>query len=145
MLRLKLNPSKESLEVKLENIDSENEIRVWESWNSWGWDNFWFEVYKEGVSFEIIRINERDWTRNSPSYISIPSKGIHSIAIDFNDGTWIIPKELKENEIENLRIKAIFEIQQTPEALEHNVFIGKVESDLIKVNVKNKIEFTNQE
>ncbi len=111
-------------------------IRIWQSDNSWGWENLALVLRSEssGSQINITRAKTMGWTKNGPGYIDIlPGQQI-KIALQLNGKSWEADNDLSKIKNEPVSVKAILTIAGTPEATELNVWIGKTESEWIRVN-----------
>src|SRR2546426_9491241 len=71
---------------------TEQELRIWKFWNSWGWWTMAFRIKTaNGVDALIQRTHTVEWTRNFPSYYRIDPNGQLKTEIDLHDGSWEIP------------------------------------------------------
>lgn len=123
-----------SFDVVLTNV-SDKPLRVWESWNSWGWKNLSFEITLSNG--QVIYTEQTDahlWTKNVPSWEQIPPNRHYVFRVNFQPmkqgGVWdnSILEYVNESTTK-CKIKAIYEICQSDELYEENVWMGRVESE----------------
>ena len=107
-------------------------LRLWETWNSWGYYNLSFEVADaEGKVLYAIRKKPRSWTVNSPSWVEL-APGEHFVMdVYFDRESWDLPflKEKPQGEF-SLRMRAVFESKSNEQAEEHEVWTGKLKSPI---------------
>ena len=100
---------------------------AWETWNSWGYQTISFELTASSGSKIVISKRQQDFTVNGPSTFVIPP-GEHQIYAVKLDKSWearpIVPKANKTS----VALKAIYEVPSTPEAGQHKVWVGHLES-----------------
>jgi hypothetical protein len=73
------------------------------------------------------------WSRNFSSFETIQSGGLFVIDVYFGDDRFWEGFPLEKGRLKDVQMKAVFEIRDSPEAKEHKVWIGRVESESIKV------------
>ena len=112
--------------VVLTNVSNKSQM-AWETWISWGYQTISFELTASSGSKIVISKRQQDFTVNGPSTFLIPP-GEHQIYAVKLDDTWearpIVPKA---NET-SVALKAIYEVPSTPEAGQHKVWVGHLES-----------------
>jgi hypothetical protein len=102
---------------------------VFETWNSWGFRTVSFEfTMPDGKKFDITRGTEV-WTVNYPSTFLI-SPGEHQVYAIRLDKRWESHPRLPADDEGQIQItlKAIYQADVTPEATEHKVWTGRIES-----------------
>lgn len=57
-------------------------VRIWQSWNSWGWGAMTLVVRRKGKTYGYRQDPEMTWTRNGPSYEDIPAGASFTEKID---------------------------------------------------------------
>jgi len=135
------------VELKLMNV-SDDTIRLWESWNSWGYYNFSFKL-KSQISQFTFKKGVRDWTVNFPSTYYIKPHSDSVFLIDFQTENWLVPQDSLAG---NLTVD--FEIIQDAETKELEVWRGKVtskeipyswtKSDLLTSEIRKILDKLNQ-
>ena len=100
---------------------------TWEYWNSWGYQNVWFEfTLPDGVKGEIRR-KDQGFTRNGPSTFVV-QPGEHQVyAIQF-DERWVTHPAIRKADEMQIKLKAVFEAVPTAESNHFHVWTGRVES-----------------
>lgn len=123
-----------SFEVVLTNT-SDKPLRIWESWNSWGWKTLSFEIkLPDGQVIYTEQTDARLWSKNVPNWDQIPPNRHYVFRVDFKPmkqgGYWdnSILDYVNESPTK-CKIKAIYEICQSDELYEENVWMGRVESE----------------
>jgi hypothetical protein len=100
-----------------------SEMTVWAPGNSWGDSMLSFETGGRDGGQRIVRALP-DYTRNIPATRAIAPGGDYAIPFDLEDGTWRpeIPPEATW-------LAAMLEIPGSPEARQHEVWVGRLQSD----------------
>jgi hypothetical protein len=107
--------------------DSGVAVRVWKPGNSWGDAPLSFELVGDGASTPIVR-KPRRYTRNPPAWRQLQPGEALRIPYDLDDGSWETGGALDEP-ARGDALMAVYDVPQTPEAIEHGVWIGCVRSD----------------
>jgi hypothetical protein len=107
---------------------------VWEYWNSWGYQTISFEFTLDKNRRIVVSKRPQDFTRNFPSTFRIPP-GEHNVYAIRLDKDWDIGSIPKSTET-LVALKAIYEVPNTPEAANYNVWTGRVESDVYKFTLR---------
>ena len=77
--------------VSITNI-SDEPIRLWEEWNTWGYFSLSFELFDmTGKSLGHIAKSQRRWTVNRPSFVEIKPGQSHEIDVILHPGVWDFP------------------------------------------------------
>ena len=119
--------------VVLTNISNESQS-VWETWNSWGSQTISFE-FKFGNNPPIlVARGPEEFTKNIPSTFLIPP-GEHKVYPIRLDKWWDVRSIPKSTET-LVGLKAIYEVPNTREAANYNVWTGRVESDVYKFTLR---------
>lgn len=128
-LALELLLPSDRLAVLLFNRSSQ-EVRIWELENSWGWYSFSFELKRESDpdAHRIVR-KPRDWTKNGPTFQTLPPGSSREIAFCIDDGWWEVSEDLKRLQDEPILIRCRYEVGPSQEAEEYCVFVGTVSSN----------------
>jgi hypothetical protein len=122
-----LRDEKSAVAVVLEDI-SGKPLSLYQSWNSWGYDNVrleWETAGKKGT----VTASDRAWTKNFPSTTTVPAGGAMVREIDMGD-SWVGWPELKEGM--KLTLRAVYESKQ-----EGGGWRGKAESEPVTVEVRD--------
>jgi hypothetical protein len=119
--------------VVLTNISNTPQL-VWEYWNSWGYQTISFQFILDKNQRIVVSKRPQDFSRNFPSTFMIPP-GDHKVYAIRLDGEWDTSAIPKSSEMP-VTLKAIYEVSQTPEASNYNVWIGRVESASYKLTLK---------
>jgi len=108
--------------------DASKEARaVFQKWNSWGYQNVCLEFTTEDGKKFIVSMREQDFTRNFPGTFLI-QPGEHQVYPIKLDEKWEITPNLTTDGETKVTLKAIYRVPPTPEATEHKVWVGRVES-----------------
>ena len=129
LLELTIYPT--YLGIKFFNSSSQD-IRLWESENSWGWDSISFQLKcVSGENIPVIRRKSRDWTENAPDFFVLPPEESHEMRLNINDGWWEVSENFLEWKDRQILVRARYEVGPTPEADKYNVSIGTILSDWV--------------
>jgi len=134
-MEIKLEIQSGELVIKYLNNTS-SVIRIWQSDNSWGWENLSFilRIENTGTQINITRAKTMGWTKNGPGYFEIlPGQEIIT-PVQLTGKSWEADQTLSIMNNEIVSVKALLNILSTPEAKELDVWIGKAESDWLKVS-----------
>jgi hypothetical protein len=99
---------------------------VFEYWNSWGYQNVSFEFTMPDGKKLVVSKRPQGFTKNFPSTFLIPP-GEHRVYAIRLDKEWEVQPPLAAAETQ-ITLKAIYEVAVTPEATEHKVWTGRIES-----------------
>jgi hypothetical protein len=120
--------------VVLTNV-SKDPQPVWEYWNSWGYQNISFELTTgDGRKF-VVSKRRQDFTMNFPSTFLIQPDEHQVYAIHL-DKEWETQPTLPKADEMPVTLKAIYEVPPTPEAAQHKVWTGRVESRSYKLALR---------
>jgi uncharacterized protein YvpB len=110
-------------------------IRIWQSDNSWGWENLSFILRAEnsGSMINIARTSTMGWTKNGPGYDEMLPGQQTKIPVQLMEKSWEADKDLSKIKNEPVSVKALFTITETSEAKQLNIWIGKSESAWLRV------------
>ena len=127
--------TKESFYVVLTN-KTDKEQRVFETWNSWGYYAMSFEITL--LSGEKVRVLRKPifFTVNFPSTFIIPPKGHFVFEITL-DKDWIGKPDSWEDGQTKVKIKAVYEPSACKRLKERAVWIGKIESEELAVEINH--------
>ncbi|MCW3072070.1 MAG: hypothetical protein JWO44_1960 [Bacteroidetes bacterium] len=113
--------------VLLQN-NSGKPINIWQEWNSWGYFCLSFEVtYPDGTT-EIASKTKRGWDKNFASAQTIAPGGYYVFDVTFDSKTWINSPLKKSPDRTICKLKALYQVTESPESKEYNVWTGKVAS-----------------
>jgi hypothetical protein len=100
---------------------------VWESWNSWGYQAISFELTTTDGKKFVVSKKDQDFTMNYPSKFLV-EPGEHLVYAIGLDELWETNPTLPKSDEMPIALKTIYEVTQTPEATQHKVWTGRVES-----------------
>ncbi len=112
-------------------------LRIWQDWNSWGWDNkSLIMVLRDGSVFHAVRKGYA-FTRNFPSFDEVVPDASKTITLKLEDGSWVLPKgaDLRRDV---LFIAAMFHIAESKESVEHHVWTGTIVSEWVRMPEPSK-------
>ena len=112
--------------VVLTNI-SDRPQAVWEEWNSWGYQNISFEFTTSDGRKYVISKREEDFTRNFPSTLLI-QPGEHQVYSIWLDKWWEAHPSFPKGDEMPIKMKAVYEVEATPEGVKAKVWTGRLES-----------------
>jgi hypothetical protein len=104
--------------------------KVFESWNSWGYQAISFELVTASGQRVVISGKNQDFDKNFPSTFIVPP-GEHQVyMVRLNEEDWKVAPELRFANVEPLSVNltAIYQLAPTPEARRENVWVGRAES-----------------
>jgi hypothetical protein len=102
-------------------------IRVWRTGNWWGDTVLSFEVSRGGSTRHVVR-RPQEYTRNVPSSVEVPAGARHEWPFDLGDGQWEADAPLDQLLVPGAQLSAVYEVARTPEAVDHDVWIGRLRS-----------------
>ncbi len=113
---------------------SGKDLRIWESWNSWGYGNLSFEwTGKDGKAVKVAR-GPRVWDKNYASYLTLTPGEQHVFDVWFPDDWKNIPSTFNFQEEATLR--AIYEVAPEASSAKLGVWSGTVRSPEVKVRLQ---------
>jgi hypothetical protein len=116
----------EDFYVVLTNLSGETQP-LWELWNSWGYQTISFEFTTiNGKTFFLSRGPE-DFTVNGPTTFSV-QPGEHQVFAVHLDKWWVSNAPFPKAGEMPVTVKAVYRVSPTPEATEHKVWAGEIES-----------------
>ena len=115
--------------------DTDKEIRFWENNNSWGSGNVEIVIKANNIK-TIMTQKQKIFTRNGPSYITIDSHTTFEYDLNINSDNWKFDSVFNIFDYEEIQIFSKMTIENTKEAREFGVFVGKLKSNVIKINYK---------
>ena len=119
--------------VSITNI-SDEPIRLWEEWNTWGYFSLSFELFDmTGKSLGHIAKSQRRWTINYPSFVEINPGQSHEIEVTLHPSVWDFPdKSLLNNKgAAEYRLVASYTVQNCEESHQHAVWTGSLHTHSI--------------
>jgi hypothetical protein len=81
----------------------------------------------------IVR-RQQEYTRNVPSAGTLAPRGNYEIPFDFGDGNWEPQAVIVRMSRPNTRLAAIYHVVESPEALFHNIWIGRLRSGPVQLS-----------
>jgi len=108
--------------------DSPDPQLVWETWSSWGYRTISFDVTLQDGSTRHVSRKEEAFTRNFPSTFSIATAGYQVYPIQLDSAWANLPVFRGKGEVK-VTVEAIYEVQPSPEADQHCVWVGRVVSE----------------
>lgn len=122
-LRLTIEP--EILRVTVLNRGEQN-LRLWDRHNSWGWSMFSLLLVISGSAQEReMTAKAVRWTRNVPRALDLPVGEQLDYELRHDDPSWEGLDNANAWLSQPLQVRVRLRIPETPEALEQGVFIGE--------------------
>ncbi len=112
--------------VVLTNVSGEPQV-VWELWNSWGYQTISFELTTANGKRFVLSRGPQGFTKNNPSTFSV-QPGEHEVYAIHLDKSWLTAPAFPKADEMPITLKAVYQVSPTPEATEHKVWAGRVES-----------------
>jgi hypothetical protein len=115
--------------------------RVFQEWNSWGWEARSFsarDFYDSKKEYRIFR-RAGPWTKNFPAFHSIEKSKFIITDINLIDRTWKIEPSLAEGQAHRLILTGHLEIKLTPEAIAGKVWTGRVSTGPQEVVIQKEV------
>jgi len=109
---------------------------VFEYWNSWGYRNVFFEFTMPGGKKVVASNRTQEFTVNFPSTFLIPP-GEHRIYSIRLNQQWETRPQLAADAETQISLKAIYQVTVTPEATDHKVWTGRVESKSYNLTLRH--------
>jgi len=111
---------------------SHSKLSVWREWCSWGYDNLSFKItLSDGQAF-TVRKRPGNWRKNYPDPFVVKQRDHFVYSVRF-DETWKgFPIDWRNQKV---KIKAIFQIDEDEQAERLKVWMGKVESPELEVDL----------
>ncbi len=132
-MKLELSIQSDRLDLIFKN-NNQDTMRIWEFHNSWGWHTLFLVIKKTGSNeeFTLTKLKQMGWTRNFSSFTEILPHEIYKLNLTPREKWWESENDLSGLEDQNILVKAVLEIPESPEAKEFGVFVGKVESEWVQ-------------
>ena len=109
---------------------------VFETWNSWGYQTISFELILPSGGRTTLCVKPQTFTMNYPSTYVIPPKGHHVFPITLND-EWALKSDFGGPGKTKVKLTALYEVLATKESTEKKVWIGRIVSETIIVEVNH--------
>lgn len=122
-----------SFHVVLTNT-SEKEQRIWEAWNSWGYNNLSLEwTGTDGKAVKVER-GPQEWDKNFPSFLTLKPGEPHIFDVWFPDNWRNIPSAVKDGE--EVTLRAVFAIAADKDSAKAGVWSGTVRSPEVALRLR---------
>lgn len=139
---------------------SKRSLRLWETWNSWGYFNLSFDVLddKGNVVNSVVK-RPRVWTRNGATWVTIKPGEHFILEVDFDPDIWIWGGDIGDSRPVylpflsvmgakpefKLKLRAVFRILPDWETNENNVWTGTVRSTPDTFSVRHTPRLVNSD
>lgn len=126
---------------------SQSNIRLWETWNSWGYFNLSFDIIDDNgaVVYTVVK-KQKIWTRNGPTWLSLAPGENVTMKVDFDHDVWIRNDDLGDNKPLylpflalahstprfELNMRAVFQVLPDWETIDRDIWTGAVRSPVGK-------------
>ena len=128
---ISVSPNPEAFYVVLKNKSKEPK-RLFEFWNSWGYQNISFRFHTaDGV--RVLTRKDQDFTRNFPSTYEVQGGEVTVFRIAF-DERWDELSAIAEGE-SKVRMQVVYKCDPSPEAKEGKAWTGTVASKVYDVTL----------
>jgi hypothetical protein len=111
---------------------SDRSQRVWEGWNSWGYYSLSFEITDSAGKTWHVGRKPTAFTKNYASYWTLASGDTLVTDIYFGDPSEWDGFPLRKGEENTVRMRAVFEVAQSPESAKYAVWTGRIESNEVE-------------
>jgi hypothetical protein len=109
---------------------------VWESWNSWGYQNIRFELTLANGQTYVVAKKPQIFTRNFPSTFAIPPGGQQIYPIHLDMSWSALPSFVGGPTDAPVAITAIYEVSPSEEATQQSVWVGTARSETVRILVR---------
>jgi hypothetical protein len=124
---IELNRPSQHFYVVVTNV-SDEPVRLWKEWCSWGYFNLTFQVTDEAGHPVEVRKQGRDWSKNFPDWEVIPPGGHQVREVTFDPTIWEGWPLPEPNRHRAVRLRATYDIRTDEASKEHGVWTGQVSS-----------------
>jgi hypothetical protein len=107
---------------------SDEPIRLWREWCSWGYFNLSFEVTNGDGRPIAVRKRDRAWDKNYPDWEIIPPGGHQVWDVTFDPTTWKDSPLPETPGSRAVSMRAIYGIRPDKETKEYGIWTGQVSS-----------------
>jgi hypothetical protein len=100
---------------------SNQPLRLWNEWCSWGYFNLSFQVTDENGKTGTVKKTSPIFEPNVPSW-SVLQPGDHQvIEVSFDPRTWLDPVLPEARKYREVKMMAVFEVPEDKETKENNI------------------------
>ena len=129
-----MSPKKpDAFYIVLTNVSSKPQ-KVFEDWNSWGYQAISFRVTTEDGKRVVISERQQDFTKNYPSTFTV-DPGEHQVFAIHLDNWWEAKPPIPKRNETPITLTVIYELLPSPEAARQSVWTGRVESHEYKLTL----------
>jgi hypothetical protein len=113
--------------------NSKRDLRLWDTAYSWGYWSISFQLSnKQYTSVStIIRDWNTEFTVNGPIYYKLAPGEELRIPLNLKNGEWMRNQTTLQLKDQILSIRVSYRVNPTPEADQHDVFVGSIMSDWV--------------
>jgi hypothetical protein len=108
---------------------SDAPIKIWEPYNSWGWEMLSFDA-QDPTTGQILVVERipTAWTANQPTFHTIQAGDPYRIQFDLGDGTWRAKGGGAIHLWKKQLLRVHLRIQESPEGSQFRVLAGEAAS-----------------
>jgi hypothetical protein len=107
---------------------SQEPIRLWREWCSWGYYNLSFKVTDDTGKTTVVKKKPREWRKNYPDS-TILGPGDHMVfEVSFDEATWEGAPLPEQHKSRRVKMSAVFEIPEDQDTRKMKVWTGKASS-----------------
>jgi hypothetical protein len=107
---------------------SDEPVRLWREWCSWGYFNLSF-VVTDGAGEEVrVTKRPRGWDKNFPDDSIVPPGGHAVFEVSFDESVWQDAPLPEAGKSRAVRMRAVYEVKEDDESVKHGVWTGSVSS-----------------
>ncbi len=114
---------------------SGKDLRIWESWNSWGYFNLSFELTREDGKMVVVERGPHMWTMNGTTYWMMKPGDLHIFDVWFPDDWSDLPNAAKKAEA--VKLRAVFSSPASKDSEKLGVWSGTVKSPEVAVTLQD--------
>ncbi len=114
--------------VVMTNVSKES-IRIWKENNSWGYFNLSFRVKDKNGKIFSLKKKPKGWNKNFPDWTIVPPGNHRVFEVMFDDSLWEKSPLPERGESAVIKLQALYEIHETKEAKEYEIWTGQILSD----------------
>ncbi len=123
---------------------SQEPVRLWQEWCSWGYSCLQFEIVCPDGSRHMIKKGPASWTRNFPDYVILQPNASVVWDVNFNTNTWEDLAWLPNDRTLQVKMRAIYsaakpddEISKVTGENHMGVWTGEAKSDFYDFVLSN--------
>jgi hypothetical protein len=107
---------------------SNQPLRLWREWCSWGYYNLSFEVTDEDGKTTTVKKKQRGWRKNYPDWFLVAPSEHMVFDITLDESVWENPPLPEKGKSRVVKMRAVLEIPEDADTKGSGVWTGKVVS-----------------